>query len=204
LGAIMTNLLYFTISLTLVGLVGRALSRSGHAFLGEMFGARADVAEAVNRLLVVAFYLLSLSFIALTAQIWSHVGSAGQAMQLLSGKIGELLLVLGVLHLASTVVFARLRRARSWPAQAGPGPVSPGTAGSADPGPADHGPGDLGSEGPGTGSPGTGSPGAGRPAAAHRAAGPAEYSPAASAGASASTRMASRTPWRPRPGHVIH
>jgi hypothetical protein len=189
LGAIMTNLLYFTISLTLVGLVGRALSRSGHAFLGEMFGARADVAEAVNRLLVVAFYLLSLSFIALTAQIWSHVGSAGQAMQLLSGKIGELLLVLGVLHLASTVVFARLRRAR-----AGPGPVSPGT-GSADPGPADHGPGDLGSEGPGTGSPGTG-----RPPAAHRAAGPAEYSP----GASASARMASRTPWRPRPGHVIH
>jgi hypothetical protein len=202
LGAIMTNLLYFTISLTLVGLVGRALSRSGHAFLGEMFGARADVAEAVNRLLVVAFYLLSLSFIALTAQIWSHVGSAGQAMQLLSGKIGELLLVLGVLHLASTVVFARLRRARSWPAQAGPGPVSPGTAGSADPGPGDLGSrdlgsGDLGSEGPGTGSPGS-------PAAAHRAAGPAEYSPAASAGASASARMASRTPWRPRPGHVIH
>jgi hypothetical protein len=195
LGAIMTNLLYFTISLTLVGLVGRALSRSGHAFLGEMFGARVDVAEAVNRLLVVAFYLLSLSFIALTAQIWSHVGSAGQAMQLLSGKIGELLLVLGVLHLASTVVFARLRRARSWPAQAGPGPVGPGTAGSADPGPADPGPGDLGSEGPGTGS-----PGAGRPAAAHRAAGPAEYSP----GANASARMASRTPWRPRPGHVIH
>ena len=141
-----------------------------------MFGARADVAEAVNRLLVVAFYLLSLSFIALTAQIWSHVGSAGQAMQLLSGKIGELLLVLGVLPLASTVVFARLRRARAWPAQAGPGPLSPGTAGSADPGPADPGPGDLGSEGPGTGRP----------------------------GASASARMASRTPWRPRPGHVIH
>jgi hypothetical protein len=195
LGAIMTNLLYFTISLTLVGLVGRALSRSGHAFLGEMFGARADVAEAVNRLLVVAFYLLSLSFIALTAQIWSHVGSAGQAMQLLSGKIGELLLVLGVLHLASTVVFARLRRARAWPAQAGPGPVSPGTADSADPGPADPGPGDLGSEGPGTGS-----PGAGRPAAAHRATGPAEHSP----GANASARMAARAPWRPRPGHVIH
>jgi hypothetical protein len=200
LGAIMTNLLYFTISLTLVGLVGRALSRSGHAFLGEMFGARADVAEAVNRLLVVAFYLLSLSFIALTAQIWSHVGSAGQAMQLLSGKIGELLLVLGVLHLASTVVFARLRRARSWPAQAGPGPVSPGTAGSADPGPGDLGSRDLGSGD--LGSEGTGSPGS--PAAAHRAAGPAEYSPAASAGASASARMASRTPWRPRPGHVIH
>jgi hypothetical protein len=190
LGAIMTNLLYFTISLTLVGLVGRSLSRSGHAFLGEMFGAQADVAQAVNRLLVVTFYLLSLSFIALTAQIWSHVGSASQATQLLSGKIGELLLVLGVLHLASTVVFARLRRARSWPPKDGSGAFSPGTAGSAGPGP-----GDLGSEGPGIGS-----PGASKPAAAHRAAGRADYSP----GANASVRVASRTLWRPRPGDVIH
>ncbi|HEX3955458.1 MAG TPA: hypothetical protein VHZ03_02370 [Trebonia sp.] len=187
MGAIMTNLLYFTISLTLVGLVGRALSRSGHAFLGEMFGARADVAEAVNRLLVVAFYLLSLSFIALTTQIWSHVGSAGQAMQLLSVKIGELLLVLGVLHLASTVAFARLRRARSWPAKAGPAAFSPGTAGSA-------GPGDLGSE-----DSDADSFGAGRPAA-HRAAGPPDHPP----GADASARVASRTLWRPRPGDVIH
>ena len=189
MGAIMTNLLYLTISLALVGMVGRALSRSGRAFLGELFGAQAGVAEAVNRLLVVAFYLLSLGFIAATWQVWSHVGSAAQALQLLSGKIGELLLVLAVLHVASTVIFARLRRARSWPAQAGPGAVSPGTAGSDGPGSGDS----------GTGSSGTGSSGTGRPVA-HRTAGPADYPP----GADASARAVSPALWRPRPGHVIH
>jgi hypothetical protein len=185
----MTNLLYFTISLTLVGLVGRALSRSGRAFLGEMFGAQAGVAEAVNRLLVVAFYLLSLGFIALTTQVWSHVGSAGQALQLLSGKIGELLLVLGVLHLASTVVFARLRRSRSWPATAAPGALSSGGGGSAGPGPDD-----LGSDDSDTGSSGTGRP------VAQRTAGCTD-SPH---GASPAARAVSHTFWRPRPGHVIH
>lgn len=110
MGAIVTNLLYFAISFGLVAAVGCALSRSGRAFTREMFDGQEAVAEAVNRLLVVAFYLLSVGFIALTMPVWAHVGSAGHALQLLSGKIGELLLVLGALHLGSTVVFARLRR----------------------------------------------------------------------------------------------
>jgi hypothetical protein len=139
-GAIMTSLLYLTISLALVAVVGRALSRSGRAFLRGRFGGEDGVAEAGNRLLVVAFYLLSASFLALTWPVWAHVGTPGRALQLLSVKLGELLLVLGALHLTGTAVFARLRRGGS------PGspvrdagslaaePSSPGSAGS----PAEH------------------------------------------------------------------
>jgi hypothetical protein len=182
MAVIMTNLLYPTISLALVAMVGRALSRSGRAFLGAMPGGQDGAAEAVSRLLVVAFYLLSLGFIALTTQVWSHVGSPAQALQLVSVKTGELLLVLGVLHVLSTVVFGRLRRARSWPAQAGPGGSSSGTAGSGDPGPADD---------------GTGSPGVGRPAA-RGPAGPADCPPGAGA------HVASPVLWRPWPGRAVH
>jgi hypothetical protein len=182
LAVIMTNLLYFTISLALVGMVGRALSRSGRAFLGAMPGGLDGAAEAVSRLLVVAFYLLSLGFIALTMQVWSHISSPARALQLVSVKIGELLLVLGVLHVVSTVIFGRLRRARSWQAQAGPGGFSPGTEGSGDPGPVDS---------------GTGSPTADRPVARDPA-GPADYPPGAGA------RAASPVLWRPRPGRAVH
>lgn len=179
MAVIVTNLLYLSISLALVAVVGRALSRSSRAFLGALPGGQDGVGEAVSRLLVVAFYLLSLGFIALTMQVWSHVGSAAQALQLVSVKIGELLLVLGVLHLAGTVALARLRRARSWPAKAGPGAISAGPAGPGDPGPADS---------------GTGSP------AGRRAAGPAGYPPSAGADEGA----VSPALWRPRPGHAIH
>jgi hypothetical protein len=140
-GAIVTSLLYLTISLALVAVVGRALSRSGRAFLRERFGGQDGVAEAGNRLLIVAFYLLSASFLALTWPAWAHVGSAGQALQLLSVKLGELLLVLGALHLTGTAVVARLRRG-------GPG-LPP--ASHADPEPAD--PADPVSPGAGTGTP---------------------------------------------------
>jgi hypothetical protein len=196
LGAIMTNLLYFTISLALVALVGRALSRSGAAFLAEMFADRGGVAEAVNRLLVVAFYLLSCGFIALTMPVWGHVGSAGQALQLLSGKIGELLLVLGALHVASTVVFARLRRAPSWPTQSGPGGFSPRTTGS--------GSDSSGSDSPGSDSPGSGLSGSG-PSGSGRPVGRPGAEPANDrADAHAATRVAAPALWRPRQGHVVH
>ncbi|HEU5419813.1 MAG TPA: hypothetical protein VFV41_19145 [Streptosporangiaceae bacterium] len=124
----MTSLLYITISLLLTGLVGRALSRSGRAFLDEAFAGQGGVAEAASRLLVVAFYLLSLGFIALTVPSWSHVTSTAQALQLLSGRLGVLLLVLGALHVTTSVAFARLRRTRSRPPLpyfADPGAASP-------------------------------------------------------------------------------
>jgi hypothetical protein len=110
-GAVITDLLYLVISLILVGLVGRTLSRNSRAFLPERFGPD-GMADAVSRVLVVAYYLLAAGFIALTMPTWSHVATPGQAMELLSGQVGILLLMLGGLHLGGTAVLARLRRGR--------------------------------------------------------------------------------------------
>ena len=122
MGAVITDLLYTAISLALVHMVGQTLSRNSRAFLPQKPG-QDGMAEAVTRVLVVAYYLLALGFIALTMPTWSHVSSPGQAMELLSVQVGILLLVLGGLHLAGTAVLARLRRNRPWltrPAPAGP------------------------------------------------------------------------------------
>jgi hypothetical protein len=118
MGAIVTELLYFAISVALVATVGQVLSRSGRAFLSDASGGPDGPARPASRLLVVTFYLLSMGFVALTAPSWSHVAGAAQAAGLLTGRIGVLLLVLGVLFVASTAVLARLRRARSWPPSA--------------------------------------------------------------------------------------
>ncbi|HEY3976798.1 MAG TPA: hypothetical protein VGM79_05955 [Streptosporangiaceae bacterium] len=128
MGAIVTDLLYYAISIALVVAVGQALSRSGRAFLHEVYGGQDGAAQAVSRLLVVAFYLLSLGFVALTAPSSAGALPPGRALELLTGKVGVLLLVLGALHVTSTVIFARLRRGRTWTAAGGPadgGPARP-------------------------------------------------------------------------------
>ena len=119
MGAVITDLLYTAISLALVHMVGQTLSRNSRAFLPQKPG-QDGMAEAVTRVLVVAYYLLALGFIALTMPTWSHVASPGRAMELLSVQVGILLLVLGGLHLAGTAVLARLRRSRPWRTRAAP------------------------------------------------------------------------------------
>jgi hypothetical protein len=106
---VLTYVIYLLISIGLTVLVGRALSRSGREFLLQVFDGNAGLAEAVNRLLVVGFYLLNLGFVTLTMQTSGDIDGARQGLQLLSVKIGEVLLVLGVLHFANLAVFARLR-----------------------------------------------------------------------------------------------
>lgn len=122
MGAIVTTLLYVILSIVIAAIVGLALARSGRAFLGRRFGADDGVAAAVNRLVLVAYFLLAGGFIALTMPAWDHVAGPGQALRLLSGRLGVLLLALGALHLAATVVFARLRRAQPGATPAQPDP----------------------------------------------------------------------------------
>ena len=105
-----TYLLYLLISTGLTVLVGTGLQRSGRAFLLDVFGGNDTLARAVSRLLVLGFYLLSLGYVTLTMRTAGDIGSARAGLQLLSVKIGEVLLVLGVLPLIALTALVRTRR----------------------------------------------------------------------------------------------
>lgn len=103
-------LLYLLISIGLTAVVGTGLARSGRAFLLDVFGGNDTLARAVSRLIVLGFYLLSFGFIALAMRTGGEVTSARDGLQLLSVKIGEVLLVLGALHLLTMAALVRARR----------------------------------------------------------------------------------------------
>jgi hypothetical protein len=109
MGIVVTYLAYLAVSVSLTVFVGSALSRSGQIFLLDVFGGHPVPARAASRLMVVAFYLLNLGFVTLTMRMSGEIGSARQVIQVLSVKIGEVLLVLGGLYLANIGFLARLR-----------------------------------------------------------------------------------------------
>jgi uncharacterized membrane protein len=123
MGAVVTYLVYLAISVSLTVGTGLVLSRSGRVFLRDVFGGDQALAEAVNRLLVVGFYLLTLGFVVLAMRPSGQITSVPQAAGVLSVKIGEVLLVLGALHLMNVAIFRRIRRR--------PAPGATGAAGAA-------------------------------------------------------------------------
>ncbi|MYV97056.1 hypothetical protein [Streptomyces sp. SID3343] len=107
---VVTYAIYLAISIGLTVWVARTLSRNGQIFLKDVLQGREDLAEAVNHLLVVGFYLVNLGFVALYLKVGKAVENARGSFEALSLKVGTVLLVLGVLHLLNVYVLSRIRR----------------------------------------------------------------------------------------------
>jgi hypothetical protein len=107
---VVTYLTYLLVSIGLTVVVGQVLSRSGRLFLVDALGGSDSAARGITNLIVVSFYLISLGFVALTMHTSGDSVTARQAVQLLATKIGEVLLLLAVLYLASIISLTRLRR----------------------------------------------------------------------------------------------
>jgi len=100
---------YTVISVGLTVWIARTLFKNGAVFLEEVFADNPKMAEAVNRLLVVGFYLLNLGYASLLLKADSSA-SAVQAVEVLSWKLGLLLLSLGGMHFLNLLIFHRIRR----------------------------------------------------------------------------------------------
>jgi len=104
---------YFIYAGASVGLtiwLARTLSKSGEVFLDDVFVDNPRMAPAVNRLLVVGFYLLNLGYAFVTLKAGVDSLTPVQAMETLAAKLGALLISLGVIHFGNMYLFHRIRR----------------------------------------------------------------------------------------------
>ena len=102
--------LYVIAGVGLTVWLARTLFRSGAVFLDDVFVENPKMAPAVNRLLVVGFYLLNLGYALVTLKTGESVLTGVQAIETLAGKLGTLMLTLGAIHFANLYVFHRIRR----------------------------------------------------------------------------------------------
>ncbi len=107
---ILTYSLYLALSLGVTIWVARTLSKNGRIFLVDCFRRNEPLADSVNHLLVVGFYLVNFGFVSLFLKLGIQVETARDVFEALSGKIGIVLLVLGFMHFFNLIVFTKLRR----------------------------------------------------------------------------------------------
>ena len=107
---ITTYLIYLAISIALTIWVARTLHKNGRVFLVDVFHGNEALADSVNHLLVVGFYLINFGYISLALKLGYEIEDAQQGIEALSYKIGMVLIVLGTMHLFNLFVFSRMRR----------------------------------------------------------------------------------------------
>ena len=115
---IVTYAVYLGVSMALTVWVAHTLHRNGRIFLVDAFRGNEPLADSVNHLLVVGFYLINIGYVALALRYGERPGDAAAAIEYLSTKIGLVLLVLGGMHFMNLYVFTRLRRLATGPTDA--------------------------------------------------------------------------------------
>ena len=105
-----TYLVYVVISVSLTIWVARTLYKRGAIFLVDAFHGNAELADSVNHLLVVGFYLINIGFVSLALKTADVINTSRAAIELLSDKMGMVLMILGGMHFFNLYVFSRIRR----------------------------------------------------------------------------------------------
>lgn len=123
---------YVLISLGITVWVGRTLNRNGLVFLVETFQGKEALANSINHLLLVGFYLINLGFVSLALRLFERPKSIIDAIELLSTKVGLVIVLLGVMHFFTMYLLMAFRRSRIFhliePRQATPRTAMPMSA----------------------------------------------------------------------------
>ena len=106
-------LAYLLISAALVFVLAQILSKHGEAFLEDVFEGNPRLAQAVNKLLVVGFYLFNLGFACSNLPNGRGIQSMHAGIEIFASAFASLLFALAGMHFFNLLVFRMIRRSRS-------------------------------------------------------------------------------------------
>jgi len=90
--------------------VAQTLQRNGRSFLIDALQSNHELADSINHRLVVGVYLINVAYVALALPTGEPVATVRSAIELVCGKLGVVLIVLGVMHFSNLYLFNRLRK----------------------------------------------------------------------------------------------
>src|SRR5437867_11235384 len=99
-----TYIAYLVISVALTVWVARTLHKNGRIFLVDSFLGNEALADSVNHLLVVGFYLVNIGFVTLAIRYGDKATDALTGLEILSTNVGLVLLIMGFTHFINKVV----------------------------------------------------------------------------------------------------
>ena len=106
---------YLAISIALTVWVARTLHKNGRVFLVDVFHGNEPLADSVNHLLVVGFYLINFGYVSLALKLGYDVKNAQEGIEALSWKVGMVLVVLGGMHFFNMHAIAKFgRKVSDW------------------------------------------------------------------------------------------
>lgn len=107
---VLSYLIYLPVTVALTVWVGHMLFKNGKVFLVDIFEKNLELAQSVNQLLLVGFYLINIGYAVFTLSNGEMIDSYRILIETLSKKVGVIILILGAMHFGNIFIFYRLRK----------------------------------------------------------------------------------------------
>ncbi len=101
---------YLALTAFLTFWVARTLFKNGRVFLIDIFHNNKELADSVNKLLLVGFYLINIGYAVRTMKVFGIAETYREVLETLSVKLGFIILILGAMHFLNIFIFFKLRK----------------------------------------------------------------------------------------------
>lgn len=100
---------YLLIGIPAIVWVGLDLYKNGLSLIVNLY-QDLELSKTINKLLLVGYYLVNIGYLALTVAVPRGEIPVSEGLEIIAGKLGLILLILGLLHLNNIVVLNLLSK----------------------------------------------------------------------------------------------
>lgn len=104
-------LIYLSLSAYLIFKVGHQLYSKGQVYL-DLLLAEQQQAKALNRLLLMGYYLVNLGYVAYRLSLNSSLSNSLELMEKLTENLGLIAMLLGALHINNLIVLFLISKSK--------------------------------------------------------------------------------------------
>lgn len=97
-------LVYIPLTFYITVFVGYTFYKNGQHYIDDLLPDNLPLAQAINKMLLIGYYLLNLGYLTMSLSIWQRLNDLVEVIEYLSIRVAIILTVLGVMHFFNMTV----------------------------------------------------------------------------------------------------
>ena len=107
-------IIYLALMIFIIFYVGKNFYTKGRVFILSLLQGNAELADSINRILLIAYYLFNIGYAFLKIKYWQKVDGLETLFSSLSRNMGVLILILAVTHYLNMLAIYLLSKSKSY------------------------------------------------------------------------------------------
>ena len=99
--------IYMTITIYIIIVVGKICYRNGNVFVSELIPDHTALCQQINKILLLAYYLLNIGYCAMTLVQWEGILGFAQMIEVIAGKSAIIICAISILHYFNIIILTK-------------------------------------------------------------------------------------------------